>query len=396
MNDGKIESLLNEVKQIVKIHEEYANKQGENFNIFSILRMGRKEVETHSRFIYELLNPKGKHGQDDIFLKSFAKIVLGSEVSNTAIDPQREDLTTKKRRIDFTLETDANIIGIEMKIDAGDQKNQLFDYHKELKNRADKKGKKQGVKLFYLTLNGSEASKYSHTKNGETVKYKSISFDNEILNWIDDCIQQSAEKSVLREALIQYKILIEKLTGKNTDMNTEIAKLIGKNTENFKSALELEKGLTQAKIKLQIKFWEELLAKLGEGFEFGGQYNHEGGVKESCSRYYNKQKNRENYGIEYKFNNNEKQKLMLIIDIKDGVYFCLKTDENNQGYVNNKIKKSEIEIGKNGYFFPESRLFSNKENNNLIEMMLDENAKNEDIKNLAQEFKELVEKLEKS
>jgi hypothetical protein len=161
IDNQKIESLFNQTKQIIKIHQEYADKQGENFNIFSILRMERKEVETHSRFIYELLNPKGKHGQKDIFLKSFAKNVLDSDVHNTAINPKREDSTSDNGRIDFTLETEKNIFGIEMKIDAEDSKNQLFDYHKELKARANKKDKNQDVELFYLTLNGKEASEKS-------------------------------------------------------------------------------------------------------------------------------------------------------------------------------------------------------------------------------------------
>ncbi len=50
-----VQQLLNQVRHIIKTHQENANKQGENFNIFSILRMEGDEVKTHSRFIYELL-----------------------------------------------------------------------------------------------------------------------------------------------------------------------------------------------------------------------------------------------------------------------------------------------------------------------------------------------------
>ena len=388
MNDGKIESLLNEVKQIVKTHEKYANKQGENFNIFSILRMGRKEVETHSRFIYELLNPKGKHGQDDIFLKSFAENVLGSKFSDSAINPQREDLTDEKRRIDFTLETDANIIGIEMKIDAGDQKNQLFDYHKELKNRADKKGKKQGVKLFYLTLDGSEASKYSL---GKLIKsdYDCISFGGEILNWIDDCIAKSAEKSVLREALIQYKILIEKLTGKNTDMNTEIADIL-KDEDNLKTAIAIEKATIAAKINFQVKFWKDLLVKLGDGFYFGNEWKKIAKkINPACEAYYKHSRNNTQHGVIYNLAKAEDLKLMIIVD--HNVYFCLQKIEK---YPMPKIEKDNILNVDEGYFYPEiGKLNFKKFDNELIDL-LSGTKREETIKNLAQEFKDLVEKLE--
>ena len=64
MDSHIIDQLLGSVTEIRKDHEQHANANGENFNIFSILKMRRKEVETHSRFIYELLNPNGSHKPD--------------------------------------------------------------------------------------------------------------------------------------------------------------------------------------------------------------------------------------------------------------------------------------------------------------------------------------------
>ena len=50
----------------------------DKFNIFSILRKSSDEVNLHSKFIYELLNPNGSHQQGDIFLNLFIekKIIL--------------------------------------------------------------------------------------------------------------------------------------------------------------------------------------------------------------------------------------------------------------------------------------------------------------------------------
>ena len=245
-------TLIKLVVEMVETHEKYANQQGENFNIFRILKMGHYEVKTHSRFIYELLDPKGSHGQNDIFLKSFVKKVLESKDFNTAKNPKREDLTDENRRIDFTLETNSEIFGIEMKIYADDQKQQLLDYAKELNERTKDE---QKVKMFYLTLDGKEASEESFKDGENKTDYTPISFKNEILSWIKDCTKQSAEKSVLREALIQYKILIEKLTGQNEDLNMDI---VEKLLENPKGTLAIYNNFDDFRTGIFQEFYKKI------------------------------------------------------------------------------------------------------------------------------------------
>ncbi len=48
-----------------KLKEMESNSS--RFNIFSILRDSSDEVNLHSKFIYELLNPLGSHGMRDSF-----------------------------------------------------------------------------------------------------------------------------------------------------------------------------------------------------------------------------------------------------------------------------------------------------------------------------------------
>ncbi len=390
MNNEKIKSLLDRVKDIVKIHNEHANKQGEKFNIFSILRMDRKEVKTHSNFIYELLNPKGSHGQGDVFLKSFAEIVLNSEVPKTATRPQQEDLTTENRRIDFTLETDKNFIGIEMKIDAYDQWKQLCDYQQELSRRA--KNANKGTRLFYLTLGGSEAEQYSH----DSTEYECISFKVEILDWIQDCIKQSAEKSVLREALIQYKILLEKLTGENMDINTEVAKLL-KDKESFQVAQVIQGALQSAKVELQVKFWSELLEELGEDFYFGNKNNanetrNKNDIRQACQDFFNKTKNQQ-LGIGYNFKTDSIEPRLMLVHWGI-VHYCILQNAKDKGgnYLN--IEQQPLSSG----WFRSKELQDNYDftlgsDSEILDVMFDDNKRKEVIKKVADEFKELVEKI---
>lgn len=68
---GMVQEQINTVSGITKKYEELARLSGENFNIFRLLKLDRKEVGTHSMFLAELLNAKGTHGQGDTFLRIF-------------------------------------------------------------------------------------------------------------------------------------------------------------------------------------------------------------------------------------------------------------------------------------------------------------------------------------
>ena len=213
-----MENLLAQIGLIVNKYEEIEKVNATNFNIFSILKLERNEVETHSYFIYELLNPQGTHNQGDIFVKLFITTVLGLDINDdSVIKVKREDLTSNNRRIDFTIQTSKYQIGIEMKIDAQDQDEQLNDYLIELKKNAVNS---QEAKLYYLTLFGYEASKSSVRGLKLNKDYYAISFSVEILKWLEKCIEKSATIPILREGLVQYKNLINKITN-TTDKNKE-------------------------------------------------------------------------------------------------------------------------------------------------------------------------------
>lgn len=83
-----INQLLNEIQTISESYKRVAEATGENFNIFSVLQMESDEVKTHSRFLAELLNPKGSHGQKDVFLKKFIERfgIEKFDTSNAKVD----------------------------------------------------------------------------------------------------------------------------------------------------------------------------------------------------------------------------------------------------------------------------------------------------------------------
>lgn len=182
-------------------------------NLFTILGLETKEV-IHSRFLAYLLSPTGIYisGGDESnkinvghkfgtkFLKKFIELCgIKKELNNRDVENAKvyiEYPVKNKRRIDILIKIGDYWIGIENKIYAGDQKNQLKDYYEFLKNKT-----KDKFRLIFLTLDGREASKYS-TVNKST-KYIPISYDI-----IDKLLQVDQNNKIVKE----YKSILEILT----------------------------------------------------------------------------------------------------------------------------------------------------------------------------------------
>ncbi len=245
---GKIETI-----------ESIQKQKGETFNIFSVLQMERLEVKTHSAFIFEMISPNGSHCQGALYLELFIRNTLGlNDFDLTGVKVKREDPTDDGRRIDFTIENDKYFIVIEMKINASDQPQQLIDY----KKHADTKGK--SVELFYLTLDGRDASDDSikDKKSDDQTEYKKLSFLADILEWVEACIEKSATLPTIRETLLQYASLIRKITGQTSkEITMQTVEMIN-NPQIAKAATEMAQNLGYVWALREAKFWTALYETL--------------------------------------------------------------------------------------------------------------------------------------
>ncbi|HEX8165723.1 MAG TPA: PD-(D/E)XK nuclease family protein [Beijerinckiaceae bacterium] len=90
-----------------------------------------------SRLVSNLLNPKGTHGQGNLFLYSVLETVgISVPRKREIVHINREFPTAEGRRIDLVIETKKMIIGIENKPWATQQRNQLGAYLSDLKRRS--------------------------------------------------------------------------------------------------------------------------------------------------------------------------------------------------------------------------------------------------------------------
>lgn len=250
------------LKEAYEKSKDYLYEDSSRFNLLSIIEKDRDEAHIHSKVLYNLLSQNWGKIDKETFLTLFLK-EIGIEdeiIYNEKWEVSREkvfDLDTIKGRLDFEIKSKDYIYIIEMKIDAGDQPEQLMRYQKFAKEQHKK------YKIFYLTLDGHNASKKSvgeeDSEEIKKVEYTNISFKEEILNWLEKCLDLVKGKENKSACINQYIASINKILG---EKNTKIKDNILKSSEDIKNAITIYKKLNENLQKVLESFFEELNKKL--------------------------------------------------------------------------------------------------------------------------------------
>ena len=242
MND--IINILNQVRIVSqKIKEQRKEKfeRGENYNIFNDLGFMSDEVNLHSMFLANLLNPKGSHGQRGKFLEAFLKMLQKTypaisadslEIDTTIASVEVEKYIGRQTdseggRIDIYLTDGKHSIIIENKIYAVDQYHQMLRYWNYGMSQKGDDTEKSFV-LIYLTLDGCSPSKESL---GEDLKENDIvclSYKSDIRGWLDRCVELASRTPLVRETINQYICTIDILTNNVMEDNKELLDILSK------------------------------------------------------------------------------------------------------------------------------------------------------------------------
>ena len=238
------------LQQAYEKSKDYLYEDSLRFNLLSIIEKDRDEAHVHSKVIYNLLGQDWGKKDKETFLTLFLK-EIGIEDENIYDknwEVTREkafDLDTIKGRLDFEIKSKDCIYIIEMKIDAGDQPEQLIRYQEFAKEQHKK------YKIFYLTLDGHNASKKSigeeeNLEENQKVEYTNISFKEEILNWLENCLKLVEGKENKLACINQYIASINKILG---EKETKIKDNILKSVKDIKTAIIIYEKLND---KLQV------------------------------------------------------------------------------------------------------------------------------------------------
>jgi hypothetical protein len=254
-----MDSILERVIQINREHSELHKSKA--YNIFSVLQIQSKEVLT-CRMIADLLNPRGEHGAGVEYLKLFLHNVL--EINEIADDDLKWAVVTveyvidEERRIDIVIEVCKRFIPIEVKIYAGEQKSQCYDYY-EFASRKD-----TNAKVYYLTIDGHMPTEYSTSGAGGKILESDIvclSFKQDILKWLRSC--KAVGNPEMASILTQFIESIENLVGYNKERLVEmVSDEIIMSEEGLRAGIQIADSINVAKAKVMYRLFEEFEKQL--------------------------------------------------------------------------------------------------------------------------------------
>jgi hypothetical protein len=174
-----------------KLREQANIFLAEDFNCFDYLDTSEPGL---SQISANLLRPDGSHGQGDVFLASFLALIgltsrsPGPPPLVLAEEPTR--FINRPRFIDIKIRWDDFSLGIENKLWAEDQDEQLADYVRDLERESQGR-----FLLVYLSGDGSDPDPNSISKEllsslKEAGRIKVLSFPDVMFGWLDDCINR--------------------------------------------------------------------------------------------------------------------------------------------------------------------------------------------------------------
>jgi len=374
---NRLETLFSQLQILELKYQKIEEHAINTFNIFSILRKADDEVHLHSRFLYELLNPQGSHQQGDRFLKLFIR-EIGIELPHNDIKIYKEKLN-----IDLLILSKPKAIIIENKIHTHDHSHQLSHYLEKVKNLGYKE---ENINLIYLTL-------FDEVPREKAIRDKviNITYHEHIRTWLSASIKEVALLPTLRETLVQYLNLINRLTHQthHKGFTLEVKEFLLQEN-HLQTALNISDAIIEAKIDIQLNFWKTLIRNLQEHypFEFTNYYGDKN-IQKSVNKYYKKQKNRKEYGYEYQVDEN----LYFFIEIKNNIYYGFYFPDKNQIKEEqmerlNRIKAS-WEDG-NYWKYPNKQLNFEKFNTPNVLDLINPEQREKDIKIISDEIIDLI------
>ncbi|WP_415374587.1 PD-(D/E)XK nuclease family protein [Patiriisocius sp. Uisw_017] len=246
MNEfNDIENLLYIVKSRIDAHlkfkKEYDKQLAFDFSIFQFFTIGENKI---SQVLAYFLDVNQNHGQGDIFLNEFVKTFYDNEIEIRQLENVCEKRITENRRLDIYIKLKGLTIGIENKIWADDQPNQLRDYSTFLEHKS-----KGNYLLLYLSPYGLEPKLKSikeklKLKLVKENKLKIISYKDDIINLINNWLV-ICEADNVTHFLKEFKKYLEiKFLGKNTlNMSKELRTIIHENEREVQMLVNEYKGI---------------------------------------------------------------------------------------------------------------------------------------------------------
>ena len=290
--------FFEKVSGFLKQAEIHKRRGNNDFNPYLEMWSGSNEVKLHSALICGFLNPLGNHYQGDVFLETFLELEsVGlkewfGDTSNAEVYKEYFVQTgNQEGRIDIYITNNDKHIIVENKIWAGDQDRQIERYiekiAKEQSQESSESKTKQinkvyeNIAVLYLTPDGLEPSEYSLgkweiqgdylvDKQGNQVRFKAISYKDEILKWIKKSQAKVGCITHLNSALYFYKDVVQIIT-KTKENTMSIENFL---TDNKDNNMQENTGIVFEILKkresILDKYYNEVMGKYKKEIEENG------------------------------------------------------------------------------------------------------------------------------
>ncbi len=261
--DAKLEAFFEGAKSGVlclrELRKKYNKEMAFDFNSLQFFRPGENKT---SEILAFFLNPEASHGQGCAFLKCFCS----KFASNLRVDDYSEAkvyteyFTDESRRIDIVIEfpREGSFVGIENKIWAADQPDQLGHYSRFLEKESEGR-----YHLIYLSPYGKDPSECSISPEeferlSTEGKASILSYQEDIISLFDEFVKACAAENVQAFLKDFQKYLKQQYRGE-TMMSGQayIQEFIAK-PENMSIALEVASQVSVVKEKLWQKTVEQI------------------------------------------------------------------------------------------------------------------------------------------
>jgi len=255
------ERLDDSFQVIRRLQLEADRTQAYRFNLFQWLDIEYAE-DAHTRIVANLLNPRGTHGQGNLFLARFLsqfpalfgetkEVPAGADVVVT----QEENSAYGRTDIRIASRALSLAIIIENKIRAEDQAGQLARYRVSL----DRGFKDRRTRvLMYLTPSGRR----SGDPTAANVNYVPISYNEDIAAWLNSCADEVPARAVC-EFVRHYAKIAANLERNAMDdpFESQVVELLERHIE---SASIVYRDFPKLVRRLELRFWSNLDALLRE------------------------------------------------------------------------------------------------------------------------------------
>ena len=204
-----------------------------NISLINDLRLSTNIHETaHSRILYKLLCAHGKEKHQ--FLKMFLESV-GLDIE---LDINKVEIKVESEHIDVLIYDGVKYIIVENKVNhACDQDRQLVLYIDSLNSK--------DIYVLYLVRSDNDKDPSENSLPAEirqeleeNGKYKKISYQTHIFNWLRKCKETDTDNELLKSALVQYCNYIEELFKGMEIMNDKDIENFEKEVLDFSATMD--------------------------------------------------------------------------------------------------------------------------------------------------------------